>query len=87
MQIGTAPTGKGGLTMAEAEAWVMIPKLRDITDDEVNMVLDMHPLVLCKDCKHGRLYDCGRSVDCEFNELAKEPNFFCADGERRNESE
>ena len=41
-------------------------------------------LVQCKDCKHGYLYDFGQSVDCEFNELAKDPDWFCADGERRD---
>lgn len=35
--------------MAEAEAWVMIPKL---DKDKTGCILDMRPLVLCKDCKH-----------------------------------
>ena len=39
-------------------------------------------LVRCQDCKHGRLYDVDL-VDCELNELAKDANFFCADGERK----
>lgn len=71
--------------MAEAKAWVMIPKLRDSTDDEVNMVLDMRPLVLCKDCKywhesemHKGYGDCGQANGITL----KSSDWFCADGER-----
>ena len=63
--------------MAEAKAWVMIPKLRDSTDDEVNIVLDMRPLVLCKDCFHGEVWN--NCIMC--NSGAHDPNWFCADGE------
>jgi hypothetical protein len=35
--------------MAEAKAWVMIPKVKNKgTECEI----DMRPMVLCKDCKH-----------------------------------
>ena len=67
--------------MAEARAWVIIPKSRN---KGTEVELDMRPLVLCKDCKYkeesvspyweawcNRLH-CG----CDFN-------WFCADGERR----
>lgn len=37
-------------------------------------------IVRCKNCKHGRLYE-ENSVDCELNELAKDADWFCADGE------
>ena len=39
-------------------------------------------IVRCKDCKHGRLYE-QDLVDCELQELAKEADWFCADGERK----
>lgn len=40
-------------------------------------------LVRCKDCKHGRLYDNNQSVACDYEELSKDPDFFCAYGERK----
>lgn len=39
-------------------------------------------IVRCKDCKHGRQYDTN-AVDCEYRELATEPDWFCADGKRK----
>ena len=41
-------------------------------------------LIRCKDCKHGRQYD-SNAIDCEYRELATEPDWFCADGERRTD--
>lgn len=73
--------------MAEAEAWVVIPK-SDKKATEI--VLDMRPLVQCKDCKHRseEMYDYyGDPEDkvyvCQINDIAKNPGWFCADGERR----
>ena len=40
-------------------------------------------IVRCKDCEHGRLY-VKNSVDCELNELAKDADWFCADGVKRD---
>ena len=48
VQICSVQTEKGR-AMAEAEAWVMIPKL---DEKKTGCVLEMKPLVLCKDCKH-----------------------------------
>ena len=53
------------------------------TDD--GRILNSEPykeIVRCKDCKHGRQYDTN-AVDCEYRELATEPDWFCADGKRR----
>ena len=36
-------------------------------------------VVRCKDCKHGRQYE-PNAIDCEYRELATEPDWFCADG-------
>lgn len=69
--------------MAESKAWVMIPKLRDSTDDEVNIVLDMRPLVLCKDCKHHRKGTCSAEAGMAF---PPQDDWFCADGEKSNEN-
>ena len=56
--------------MAEAEAWVIIPKL---DNNKTGCVLDMHPLVLCKDCK--------KHLECD-NWIENGDEWFCADGER-----
>lgn len=40
-------------------------------------------IVRCKDCKHGKLYDNNQSVACDYEELSKGPDFFCAYGERK----
>ena len=70
--------------MAEAEAWVLIPKL---DKDKTGCVLDMHPLVLCKDCKYWYFADnripCERENVCGRNGIVVTPDWFCADGERR----
>ena len=73
--------------MAKAEAWVMIPKL---DEDKTGCVLDMRPLVLCKDCKHH--FD-GEHTDkcCEVLmekakwqiEIVTDDDWFCADGRKR----
>ena len=70
--------------MAESKAWVMIPKLRDSTDDEVNMVLDMCPLVLCKECIHWdkHIEECGNPDSVCFRNGWCKPEWFCADGSR-----
>ena len=43
---------------------------------------DAVPVVRCRDCKHGRQY-ATNAIDCEYRELATEPDWFCADGERK----
>ena len=81
--------------MAEAEAWVMIPRLNK---DETECVLDMRPLVLCKDCKH-RPTDpenkgvglflvfpdetCPCQIEDPWYSWMPKDNWFCACGERR----
>lgn len=73
--------------MAESEAWVMVPKFRYNADDDTNdIVLDMLPLVLCKDCKHGEpcnegnIY-CSKEIGT-FESSVHKPDWFCACGER-----
>ena len=63
--------------MAEAEAWVMIPKL-DMKKD--GCVLEMRPLVLCKDCKHYM------TIHCTCDGCCISDDWFCADGERKAQS-
>lgn len=61
----------------------------DIFVDEENMIIqatvDVHdavPVVRCKDCKHSARERLGYS--CEMNyRLATNGNFYCADGERK----
>lgn len=63
--------------MGKAEAWVMVPKM---TIDKTGVDIDMHPLVLCEDCKY---YD-GNGT-CMKNGIALlTGHWFCADGERRD---
>ncbi len=81
--------------MAEAEAWVIIPKL---DRNKTGCVLDMRPLVLCKDCKHRPIMpkdhtdgfdlkfpDNKCSCQCEdgWYSWYPEDNWFCANGERK----
>ena len=75
--------------MAESEAWVMIPKL---DKDKTGCVLEMKPLVLCKDCRWGEptknAYDedriiCGNDDTYVDRYITVPANWFCADGERR----
>ncbi len=76
--------------MAEAEAWVMIPKL---DKKKTGCVLEMKPLVLCKDCRHGEPVKNGAEEDCiqcNNDDLLLDgnvnfPDWFCADGERRDD--
>ena len=69
-----------------AEAIVLIPKSAN-KGTEIQM--DVLPLVLCKDCEHcyfasNRVPD-ERSYACEKHGIDIVPDWFCADGERRNE--
>lgn len=66
-----------------AEAIVLIPKSAN-KGTEIQM--DVLPLVLCKDCKH---WDEGHSEECDnsdsvcFHNGWCKPDWFCADGERK----
>ena len=62
--------------MSEAEAWVMIPKLDKY---KTGCVLDMHPLVLCKDCRYN---DDGECI-IKAGWFPVKPEWFCADGVKR----
>lgn len=62
-----------------AEAIVLIPKSAN-KGTEIQM--DVLPLVLCKDCKHCDEIDMYGYIQCDKAET-HEPNFYCADGERK----
>ena len=70
--------GRSVKCMAEAKAYKMIPHC---TKDEISYTVD--ELVRCECCKHGDLdeYGCINCDKCEIHE----PNWFCADGERKKE--
>ena len=59
-----------------------------ITNMPENIIVDVAPVVRCKDCKHswedigGLCCSHGVCVDCEVP-----PNFYCAYGKRRAENE
>ena len=67
-----------GKTMAEHKAWVMIPKSKN---KGTEVVIDMRPLVLCKDCKHYNREGWASQL-CVLNEITTTDNWFCADGEQ-----
>lgn len=71
--------------MAEAKAFVIIPK-SDKKATEI--VLDMYPLVLCKDFKHVCFCDSTETIPnipvyakCTLTGIVHESDWFCADGE------
>ena len=70
--------------MAESEAWVMIPLLKN---NGTECVLDMRPLVLCKDCKHYNKSENDNVSECmiQMGYFPTTDNWFCADGERKTE--
>jgi len=61
----------------EANAWVMIPKAKK---KGTECVLDMRPLVLCKNCKHYKDGKCFHVM----RRHGLEPDWFCADGEEKD---
>ena len=65
--------------MAVAEAWVIIPKVKN---KGTECELEIMPIVLCKDCKH--CYTDGDNVSfnmCALNHNKVQPgDWFCADG-------
>lgn len=64
--------------MALADAWVMIPRL---DKDKTGCVLEMHPLVLCKDCKWFSEKGFCKHLDGGAGNI-RPADWFCADGER-----
>lgn len=67
--------------MAEMDAWVMIPRL---TKEKDGCIIDMRPLVLCKECEH-----CSSPADgvpfCKRIKRFVDADWFCADGKRAKE--
>ena len=55
---------------------------KDIIAEIRRRLEEQQTIVRCKDCVHGRVY-APNCVDCELNELAKDEDWFCADGVRR----
>ena len=77
--------------MPEVDAWVIIPNL---DKDKTGCVLDMRPLVLCKDCRWGDWSRNGKGEEmilCYNGDTGiedgylHEPDWFCAEGEQRSE--
>ena len=70
----------------EAQAFVFIPTSKN---KGTEVVLDIHPLVLCKNCEwwdKGYTEECRNSDSVCFSNGRCEPDFFCADGEERSET-
>lgn len=74
--------------MDKVEAWVM----RAILDkDKTGCVLDMLPLVLCKNCRHGKKLLFSDYISCQISDenesgchASHKPEWFCADGEMKD---
>lgn len=62
--------------MAAAEAWVMIPKVRKNT---MECIIEMMPLVLCKDCKWFSEKGFCKHPDGGAGNI-RPVDWFCADG-------
>lgn len=74
----------GGSSITKAFILAMI-KTRNVTP-----TIDAVPVVRCKDCKHRskEMYDYygnpnNKVYVCQINDIAKKPDWFCADGEKR----
>ena len=76
--IGSVQTGYE--KMAEAEAWVMIPKVKN---KGTECVIDMRPIVLCKNCKHWDEEE--KNCNIKIGWFYCDADWFCADGERRTD--
>lgn len=79
--IGSVLTEKGEKKMAKAGAWVMVPTM----DEAKGCLIDIYPLILCKDCKHKSGISCPLTdiIDGEFVDHVPNDDWFCADGEKR----
>lgn len=75
--------------MAEAKAWVIIPKS---VNKGTECVLEMLPLVLCKDCKHFEripresVYDCHEYYCHNLLDYVPSPDWFCPNGEVKEDA-
>lgn len=70
------------------KAWVMMSHLNQ---EKTETLLEMYPLITCKDCKYARHDDVSGAVFCTKltekyttqDDKAVGEDWFCADGERR----
>jgi hypothetical protein len=68
--------------MAELPAgWIFIPKMKDA----VTITVEKRELVVCKDCKYSeKMCKPWDDIVCTRNRATHCPDWFCADGERRD---
>ena len=69
--------------MAEAKAWVIIPKM---DKSKTGCILEMHPLVLCKNSKYfkhceGDRMNCNEYYCHNLLDYVPSPDWFCPNGE------
>lgn len=73
---------------------MLIEKDKHIELDELDLIkrygipMEIAPIVRCKYCKYN--FNCGTDstiAQCERDALLRNPNFFCADGEREEKHE
>ena len=58
-------------------------KEQNVCENCAIAIEDRQPVVLCKDCEHSKSYSNGKMFGCKFGNGLHEPDWFCADGERR----
>lgn len=58
-----------------------------IAEIDKQPTVDAVPVVLCKDCKHHKVFKNGVNGWCNGHGFPTDVTYFCADGERRNENE
>ena len=55
--------------------------------DALILLQDQPDVVFCKDCKKGEPSDYDKNfIDCPYFESVRDPDWFCADGKRKDES-
>ena len=55
-----------------------------IIADAIELLKEQPQIVRCKDCKHGTTCF-GHFISCEIFEVARKPDFYCADVEKRSD--
>ncbi len=54
-------------------------------DEDISPTVDVVPVVRCKDCVNKECFGRDGKIVCDLDGFIHEPDWFCADGERREE--
>ena len=57
---------------------------KELSSFDAIQATDVVEVVRCRECKHsGKIYSTGGYIDCAYTQRLHEPDFYCADGERK----